>query len=144
MFERGVGCIWIVRVICTAQRALSVLDVLVYILVFQGRTLTCHSLLLRLVLFIFSLATFCIHVYDFFSFPFLALFLLFLFSVWPDPTLTTCHSSGRLYASPLGDLKWSYGRGRVTGGEGGRPECQEQCKPPCTHMLSWQGLAQCC
>ena len=63
MFERGDGCIWIVRVICTAQRALSVLGVLVYILVFRGWTLTCHSLLLRFVLFIFSLATFCVYVY---------------------------------------------------------------------------------
>ena len=31
------------RVICTAQRALSVFDVLLRILVFRGRTLTCHS-----------------------------------------------------------------------------------------------------
>ena len=62
MFERGVGCVWIVRVICTAQRDLSVLGVLVYIHVFRGRTLTCHSRLLRLVLFIFSLATFCVCV----------------------------------------------------------------------------------
>ena len=42
------------------------LGVLVYIHVFRGWTLTCHSRLLRLVLFIFSLATFCIHVYVFF------------------------------------------------------------------------------
>ena len=64
---------WIVRVICTAQRALSVLGVLVYILVFRGWTLTCHSRLLRLVLFIFSLATFCVYVYVslFFSFFFI-------------------------------------------------------------------------
>ena len=61
---------WIVRVICTAQRALSVFGVLVYILVFQGGTLTCHSRLLRLVLFIFSLATFCIYVYVSLFFPF--------------------------------------------------------------------------
>ena len=44
--------------------------VLVYILVFRGRTRTCPSLLLRLVLFIFSLATFCIYVYVSLFFPF--------------------------------------------------------------------------
>ena len=95
------------RVLCTAQRALSVLGVLVYIHVFRGWTLTCHSRLLRLVLFIFSLATFCIYVYVylFIHYLFLLLFLFFLlFSVWSDPTLTTCHSSVGFYASPLGDL----------------------------------------
>ena len=80
MFERGVGCIWIVRVICTAQRALSVLGVLVYILVFRGWTLTCHSRLLRLVLFIFSLATFCIYVYVYLFLPFSSFSFSFSFS----------------------------------------------------------------
>ena len=46
------------------------LGVLVYIHVFRGRTLTCHSRLLRLVLFIFSLATFCVYVYVYLFFPF--------------------------------------------------------------------------
>ena len=44
--------------------------VLVYVHMFRGWTLTCHSLLLRLVLFIFSLATFCVYVYVFLFFPF--------------------------------------------------------------------------
>ena len=92
MFERGDGCIWIVRVICTAQRALSVLGVLVYIHVFRGWTLTCHSRLLRLVLFIFSLATFCVCVYVYVS-------LFFSFSSFLSSS-SCCSLFGLIRLSP--------------------------------------------
>ena len=98
MFERGDGCIWIVRVICTAQRALSVLGVLVYIHVFRGWTLTCHSRLLRLVLFIFSLATFCVCVYVYVS-------LFFSFSSFLSSS-SCCSLFGLIRLSPPVTHQW--------------------------------------
>ena len=83
---------WIVRVICTAQRALSVLGVLVYIHVFRGWTLTCHSRLLRLVLFIFSLATFCVYVYVY--------VYLFIFSFSSFLSSSCCSLFGLIRLSP--------------------------------------------
>ena len=120
-------CVWIVRVISTAQEALSMFGVILdMLLVFQCRTLPCQSPYTRLLLSIFLLAIFCI------------------FCVWSDPTLFTCHSSDRYDASPLCVREKSYEHSQVTGGERGRPERQEQCKLLCIYMLSWQGLEQCC